>query len=135
MRWIDDSKATNPHAADAAMRAYEHFVWIAGGQTKGTSFDELVTRHAHRMRAAVLFGVDRAVVADALARHAPEIPVHVIDSSDTGTMAEAVRLAGDLATDGDVVLLSPGGASLDMYPGYAARGDAFAAAVEEYLQS
>ncbi len=135
VRWIDDSKATNPHAADAAMRAYEHFVWIAGGQTKGTSFDELVTKHAHRMRAAVLFGVDRAVVADALARHAPEIPVHVIDSSDTGTMAEAVRLAGDLATDGDVVLLSPGGASLDMYPGYAARGDAFAAAVEEYLQS
>ncbi len=133
IRWIDDSKATNPHAADSAMQAFEHIVWIAGGQTKGTSFDELVAKHAHRLRAAVLFGVDRQVIADALARHAPEVPVHVLDSTDTGVMVEAVRLAGSLAVPGDVVLLSPGGASLDMYRGYAERGEHFAAAVEELL--
>jgi len=87
------------------------------------------------MRAAIVLGVDRHVIADALARHAPEVPVHVLDSSDTGVMAEAVRLAGDIASDGDVVLLSPGGASLDMFSGYAARGEAFATAVKDYLQS
>ncbi|SDL56095.1 UDP-N-acetylmuramoyl-L-alanine--D-glutamate ligase [Tessaracoccus oleiagri] len=135
VRWIDDSKATNPHAADSAMTAFEHFVWIAGGQTKGTSFDDLVRAHHERMRAAILFGVDRGVIAEALARHAPEVPVHVLDSSDTGVMTEVVRLAGELARDGDVVLLSPGGASLDMFDGYAARGDAFTAAVEEYLKN
>lgn len=135
IRWIDDSKATNPHAAESAMQAFEHFVWIAGGQAKGTSFDELVAKHANRMRAAIVLGVDRAVIADALARHAPEVPVHVLDSSDTGAMAEAVQLAGGIASESDVVLLSPGGASLDMFSGYAARGEAFATAVEEYLQS
>lgn len=135
IRWVDDSKATNPHAANSAMQAFDHFVWIAGGQTKGTSFDDLIDANASRMRAAIVLGVDRQVIADALARHAPEVPVHVLDSSDTGVMAEAVRLAGDIASDGDVVLLSPGGASLDMFSGYAARGEAFADAVKEYLQS
>ena len=135
VRWIDDSKATNPHAADSAMRAFDQFVWIAGGQTKGTSFDDLVTKHAGHMRAAIVMGVDRQVIVDALARHAPEVPVHVLDSSETGVMTEAVRLAGGIASDGDVVLLSPGGASLDMFSGYAARGEAFAAAVEDYLRT
>lgn len=131
--WVDDSKATNPHAADSALRAFESIVWLAGGQTKGTSFDNLVAKHAARLRAAVLFGVDRAVIAEALRRHAPEVPVHVLDSADTGVMDEAVSLAGSLARSGDVVLLSPGGASLDMFTGYAARGDAFAQSVKGYL--
>ncbi|NLE96967.1 MAG: UDP-N-acetylmuramoyl-L-alanine--D-glutamate ligase [Propionibacterium sp.] len=133
VRWIDDSKATNPHAADSAMTAFEHFVWIGGGQAKGTSFDELVRAHHERMRAAILFGVDRHVLAEALARHAPEVPVHVLDSSETGVMDDVVRLAGELAREGDVVLLSPGGASLDMFDGYAARGEAFAESVAKYL--
>ena len=134
IRWIDDSKATNPHAADSAMKAFDKFVWIAGGQTKGTQFDDLVKTHHGRMRAVVLFGVDRGVIAEALTRHAPDIPVHVLDSTDTEVMSEVVRLAGEAAQPGDAVLLSPGGASLDMYDGYAARGEAFAAAVERYLQ-
>ncbi|TRY18890.1 UDP-N-acetylmuramoyl-L-alanine--D-glutamate ligase [Tessaracoccus rhinocerotis] len=128
--WVDDSKATNPHAADAAMRAQESFVWIAGGQAKGVSFDDLVARHGGRMRGAVVLGVDRAEIAEALARHAPQVPVHVLDNPDTGVMEEAVRLAGDMARPGDVVLLSPGCASLDMFTGYADRGEVFAAAVE-----
>ncbi|GAA2181952.1 UDP-N-acetylmuramoyl-L-alanine--D-glutamate ligase [Brooklawnia cerclae] len=130
VRWVDDSKATNPHAANASMRAFDSIVWIAGGQTKGTTFDDLVTTHAGRLRAAVLLGVDRAVIAEALARHAPQVPVVVIDRPDTGAMAEAVEAAARFARPGDTVLLAPGSASRDMWTGYDARGDDFAAAVK-----
>ena len=77
VRFVDDSKATNPHAADAALRAFDPVVWIAGGQAKGTDFDDLVRRHRQPARGAVLLGVDRAVIADSLARHAPDVPVKV----------------------------------------------------------
>ncbi|MCC2593387.1 UDP-N-acetylmuramoyl-L-alanine--D-glutamate ligase [Tessaracoccus sp. OS52] len=133
IKWVDDSKATNPHAADAAMRAYDSFVWIAGGQAKGVGFDDLVARHATRMRGAVLMGVDRAEIAGALARHAPHVPVQVLDNPDTGAMDEAVRLAGELAQPGDAVLLSPGCASLDMFTSYSDRGERFAEAVRRQL--
>ncbi len=129
VRWIDDSKATNPPAADAALRAFDSLVWIAGGQLKGADVDELVRDHAHRLRAAVLLGADRAVIADAIARHAPDVPVVVLDATDTGVMNEVVRRAAGFARPGDVVLLSPAAASLDMFPSYGARGDAFADAV------
>ena len=127
--YVDDSKATNPHAADAALRAFESVVWIAGGQAKGTTFDDLVITHRNRLRGAVLLGVDRAVVADALRRHAPEVPVITIEETEDGAMTQAVAAAVSLARSGDTVLLAPGCASLDMYRDYAARGDAFAAAV------
>ena len=134
IRWIDDSKATNPHAADAALRAFESVVWIAGGQAKGTTFDELIISHRAKLRGAVLLGVDRAIVAEALARHAPEVPTTIIDATDTSAMAQAVAAAASLATTGDAVLLAPGCASKDMYTDYAARGDAFAAAVRELIK-
>lgn len=127
--WVDDSKATNPHAAASSMRAFDSIVWIAGGQAKGTSFDELVERFGSRLRGAVLLGVDRAVIADALARHAPQVPTLVLDSGETGVMVDAVRAAAQMARPGDVVLLAPGCASRDMWSGYDARGDDFAAAV------
>lgn len=133
--WVDDSKATNPHAADAALRAYESVVWVAGGQAKGTTFDELVERHQDRLRGVVLIGVDRAVIAEALARHAPEVPVIMVETSDTDAMAQAVTAAASLASPGDAVLLAPGCASRDMYVDYAARGDAFTAAVEQLLDA
>ena len=129
VRYVDDSKATNPHAAAASLAAFDHVVWIAGGQAKGTSFDDLVTQVAPKLRAAVLLGVDRHVIADALARHAPEVPVNVLDTGDHGAMQQAVEWAASRAVPGDVVLLAPGCASKDMYTDYAARGDAFAAAV------
>ena len=129
VRWIDDSKATNPHAANSSMRGFDSIVWIAGGQAKGTTFDDLVTTHAARLKGAVLLGVDRAVIAEALARHAPQVPVILIERSDTGAMQEAVQAAGRLARPGDVVLLAPGCASKDIWSGYDARGDDFAAAV------
>ena len=133
VRWVDDSKATNPHAANSAMQAFDSFVWIAGGQAKGTTFDELILAHRQKMRGAVVIGVDRHLIADALARHAPEVPVSVLDNTDTGVMDEVVALAGSLARPGDTVLLSPGCASLDMFDSYSVRGDAFAQAVDRYL--
>ncbi|MDK9293982.1 UDP-N-acetylmuramoyl-L-alanine--D-glutamate ligase [Propionibacterium freudenreichii] len=133
--WVDDSKATNPNAANSSMRAYEHIVWIAGGQTKGTSFDELLTRHAKRLRGVVLLGVDRQVIADALRRHAPQVPVVVLDGNQTGVMDQAVQEASRMARPGDTVLLAPGAASKDMWTGYAARGDDFARAVKRLLAS
>lgn len=127
--WVDDSKATNPHAAESSLRAFDDIVWIAGGQAKNTSFDDLAERHKDRLRGVVLLGVDRQQIAETLARHAPEVPVIVVDRQDTGAMDEVVRAARSLAKPGDTVLLAPGCASKDMWSGYDARGDAFAEAV------
>jgi UDP-N-acetylmuramoylalanine--D-glutamate ligase len=127
--YIDDSKATNPHAAAASLSAYDRIVWIAGGQLKGASIDGLVAEYADRLRAAVLLGVDRDVIAAALARHAPDLPVIVVSSNDDGTMIEVVSAAASLAAAGDAVLLAPAAASLDMFASYGARGLAFADAV------
>ncbi|SPD87131.1 UDP-N-acetylmuramoyl-L-alanine--D-glutamate ligase [Micropruina glycogenica] len=128
IRWVDDSKATNPHAAASSLRAFDSIVWVAGGQAKGTTFDDLVQTYGDKLRGVVLLGVDRQVIADALARHAPQIPVTIIDSTDTGAMTQAVQAARSYARPGDVVLLAPGCASKDMYTGYDARGVAFAEA-------
>ena len=131
--YVDDSKATNPHAARSSLLAYEHVVWIAGGLAKGAHFDELVEATRDRLRAAVLIGRDRDVIAQALARHAPDVPVITVDPDETDTghaaMERAVVAARDLARPGDTVLLAPGCASMDMFANYADRGDAFAAAV------
>lgn len=131
VRYVDDSKATNPHAANSSLRAYDSVVWIAGGQAKGTSFDDLVREHMGRMRGAVLLGVDRQAIAGAISRHAPDLPVIVLDGNDTGVMVQAVQAAQRLAEPGDVVLLAPGCASKDIWPGYDKRGDDFAAAVRD----
>ncbi|MET9699199.1 UDP-N-acetylmuramoyl-L-alanine--D-glutamate ligase [Streptomyces sp. NPDC006529] len=129
--YVDDSKATNTHAAEASLAAYEPVVWIAGGLAKGATFDELVARSAKRLRGAVLMGADRALIRDALARHAPEVPVVELERTDTGAMSEAVREAARLAEPGDTVLLAPACASMDMFANYNERGDAFADAVRE----
>ncbi|GAA4406481.1 UDP-N-acetylmuramoyl-L-alanine--D-glutamate ligase [Fodinibacter luteus] len=129
VRWVDDSKATNPHAARASLLAYENVVWVAGGLLKGADVDELVAAAAGRLRAAVLIGRDRAAIAQALARHAPDVPVVDVERTDTGAMDLVVREALALAREGDVVLLAPAAASMDMFADYGARGDAFAGAV------
>ncbi len=126
--WVDDSKATNPHAAAASLSAYPRIVWVAGGQLKGVDVDPLVAAHAGRLAGAVLLGQDRELVARALARHAPEVPVIMVDSTDDGAMTEVVHAAAGMARPGDTVLLAPAAASYDMFRGYGARGDAFAAA-------
>ncbi|MEV6951415.1 UDP-N-acetylmuramoyl-L-alanine--D-glutamate ligase [Streptomyces sp. NPDC051183] len=129
--YIDDSKATNTHAAEASLAAFEPVVWIAGGLAKGATFDELVQKSAKRLRGAVLIGADRALIAEALARHAPEVPVVDLARTDTGAMLAAVREAARLAEPGDTVLLAPACASMDMFANYNKRGDAFADAVRE----
>jgi UDP-N-acetylmuramoylalanine--D-glutamate ligase len=133
VRFVDDSKATNPHAARSSLLAYEPVVWIAGGLAKGATFDELVASTRDRLRAAVLLGRDRQVIGEALARHAPDVPVITVDADETGSghaaMERAVVAARDVAQPGDTVLLAPGCASMDMFTDYADRGDAFSAAV------
>jgi UDP-N-acetylmuramoylalanine--D-glutamate ligase len=129
VNYVDDSKATNPHAAQASLLAYEHVVWIAGGQAKGAMFDELVTAAASRLRGVVLLGQDKVVIAEALARHAPDVPTITVEATDTGAMETVVGEAAKLAQVGDTVLLAPGCASWDMFANYGARGDAFAEAV------
>ncbi len=121
--YVDDSKATNPHAAAASLGAYPSVVWVAGGLNKGLRFDDLVARAADRLRAAVLIGTCAAEVRAALARHAPDVPV-----VDAGSMDDAVIEAARLAQRGDTVLLAPAAASMDMFRDYAERGAAFAAA-------
>ncbi len=129
VQYVDDSKATNPHAARAALLAHPRVVWVAGGLLKGADVDRLVADARDRLVGAVLLGTDRVIIADALARHAPDIPVRMVDSGDDGAMTEVVAAAAGLARPGDVVLLAPAAASMDMFSDYAQRGRAFAAAV------
>ncbi len=140
--FVDDSKATNAHAAAASLAGFApgSVVWIAGGLAKGATFDELVAARADRLRAVVLIGTDRTLWRDALARHAPWVPVIEVDDGETGTvmprpvMSSAVAAAYRMATDPAlgsgpvVVLLAPAAASMDQFASYADRGDRFAQA-------
>ena len=138
--YVDDSKATNPHAAQASIAAYPRVVWIAGGLLKGASVEELVRAVANRLVAAVLIGRDGSIIRDALSRHAPDVPVvELVTGEDSGVpgtiefsdsvMAAVVEAARGMAGPGDTVLLAPAGASFDQFSGYGQRGDAFASAV------
>ena len=135
--YVDDSKATNPHAAGASLAAYPRVVWIAGGLLKGADVDPLVEAVAGRLAGVVLLGRDRAVIAASLARHAPMVPVVTVVSGDDepmegtaeATMRDVVRAAARLARPGDTVLLAPAAASMDVFRDYAHRGRAFAEAV------
>ncbi len=127
--YVDDSKATNPHAAHASLLAFDPVVWIAGGLAKGAEFDELVVDVRGRLRAVVLLGADRDMIAAALSRHAPDVPVIDVAATDTGVMERVVAAAAGVAQPGDTVLLAPACASQDLFANYAARGEAFATAV------
>jgi UDP-N-acetylmuramoylalanine--D-glutamate ligase len=131
VNYVDDSKATNAHAARGSLLAYDRVVWIAGGLLKGADVTDLVREIAPRLAGVVLLGADRAEIAEALRRHAPDVPMIEVARTDDGAMLEVVRSAAGLARPGDTVLLAPAAASYDMFTGYSARGDAFAAAVEQ----
>nr|WP_235928898.1 UDP-N-acetylmuramoyl-L-alanine--D-glutamate ligase [Marisediminicola senii] len=133
-RWVDDSKATNPHAAEASITAFDRVVWVVGGLLKGADLGALVVRVAPRLRAAVIIGSDRQQVLAAFARHAPELPLFEVDTTDTElVMPTAVRLSSGVAGPGDVVLLAPAAASMDQFRDYADRGRRFRNAVHEML--
>ncbi|HEY5199670.1 MAG TPA: cyanophycin synthetase, partial [Acidothermaceae bacterium] len=133
VRFVDDSKATSPHAAAASLTSFDSIVWIAGGLGKGIAFDDVVRMAAPRLRAVVLIGACRAEIADALARHAPDVRVVEVATPETNqveaVMDRVVAQALELATAGDTVLLAPAAASMDMFRDYGQRGDVFAAAV------
>jgi UDP-N-acetylmuramoylalanine--D-glutamate ligase len=139
--WIDDSKATNPHAATASLLSQLHVVWIAGGLAKGAKMEELVTRTKGRIRSAIIIGTDGNLIADELRIQAPEIQVIQIDTprdylkgGESNSLMEAiVRKALEVATNGDTVLLAPACASMDQFLSYADRGDRFAAAVKKVV--
>jgi UDP-N-acetylmuramoylalanine--D-glutamate ligase len=125
VRWLDDSKATDPHAAVAAVRGFASVVLVAGGRNKGLDLSVLAAE-ADRLRAVVAIGEAAPEVVAAFAPTA--VPV-----TTAGTMDEAVHRAREAARPGDVVLLSPGCASFDWYGSYGERGDDFARAVTAEL--
>jgi UDP-N-acetylmuramoylalanine--D-glutamate ligase len=126
VRWYDDSKATNPHAAIAAVKGFDSVVLLAGGRNKGLDLSEL-SEVADRVRSVVAIGEAAPQVAAAFEGRRP---VYLASS-----MMEAVTLAAEAAKPGDVVLLSPGCASFDWYRSYAERGDDFATAVNALLET
>lgn len=130
--WIDDSKATNPHAAASSLAAFPGAVWIVGGQLKGVDIADLVAARGGAVKAAIVIGVERTGIVEAFGRHAPAIPLFEVDHAQTeDVMAEVVALAAEIARDGDVVLLAPAAASFDQFASYADRGTRFARAVQE----
>ncbi|MCU1575066.1 MAG: murD [Micrococcaceae bacterium] len=159
--WVNDSKATNPHAASASLAAFNPVVWIAGGLSKGVDYDELVQAHASRFKAVVLIGADSSALRSSLRRHAPDVPVIEVPAGETGqvqnagtgtlgtsgagpeqqvpasgatVMARAVALAAGVAESGDTVLMAPASASMDQFSSYAQRGEAFIDAVRELVE-
>ena len=134
IRWIDDSKATNPHAANASLASFERVVWIVGGLLKGVDISSLVERHKGSLAAAIVIGADRTAVLEALTANAPEVPVEEIASgSGSEVMQAAVAAAARFAIEGDVVLLAPAAASMDQFKDYADRGTSFAVAVRSLI--
>ena len=139
--WVDDSKATNPHAASASLMSHLSVVWIAGGLAKGADMNSLVERCKGRIKAVILIGADRQLIADALQEHAPQIPRILVDTpadyvrgGDSNSLMEAVvKHAATLVSPGDTVLMAPACASMDQFISYADRGDRFAAAVRKVV--
>lgn len=134
--WIDDSKATNAHAAAASLRgsAPRSVVWIAGGDAKGQRFDDLVREAAACLRGVVLIGREREPLRTALRTHAPQVPVIELEDHPE-IMTSAVNEAVALSLPGDIVILAPACASWDQFANYQARGEAFAQAVAGLEQS
>lgn len=132
--WVDDSKATNPHAAASSLRAYPGAVWVVGGDLKGVDISDLVSEVGAVARAAVVIGAERTEVVAAFARHAPAVPVFEVTTGDTGeVMNRVVEIAAGIAGDEGTVLLAPAAASFDQFSGYADRGHRFAEAVREWI--
>ncbi len=133
--WIDDSKATNPHATAASLNSFDSVVWVVGGLLKGVDIAPLVKKYREKLRAAVVIGEDRTAVLEALALEAAGVPVIEINPEDkTQVMTQAVAAAANMATSGDTVLLAPAAASMDQFKDYEDRGKQFAAAVNSLLE-
>jgi UDP-N-acetylmuramoylalanine--D-glutamate ligase len=134
VRWIDDSKATNPHAADASLASFESVVWIVGGLLKGVDISDLVRKYQGKLAAAIVIGKDRAPVLEALAANASGVPVvEITAESGQRVMDDAVAAAAQFVKSEDVVLLAPAAASMDQFKDYADRGTSFAKAARALI--
>lgn len=135
IKWIDDSKATNPHAAEAALKSQLSAIWIAGGLAKDAQMDDLVLSVASRIKFAILIGTDAKLIAESLTKHAPHVGIHLIADKFSGSelMDEVVRIAESHADSGDTVLLAPACASMDQFENYADRGSKFADSVRRII--
>ena len=139
--WVNDSKATNPHATNAAFAAFDSIIWIAGGLAKGADIEALVKRRHQQIRAAVLIGTDRPMIERALKEHSPETPIFLVDEEPSlvgeerskQLMRDVVLAASRMAQSGDTVLLAPACASMDQFQSYAQRGEFFVEAVTELV--
>lgn len=132
--WVDDSKATNPHAAASSLRAYPGAVWIVGGDLKGVDLSHLVADAGRTASAALVIGTERDDVVAAFARHAPDVRVYEVGTGETeGVMTRVVEIAAGIVTEGGTVLLAPAAASFDQFTGYAERGHRFAEAVRTWI--
>ena len=135
VRWVDDSKATNPHAAMAALIAFPSTIWIAGGLAKGAKMDELVRATHSHIRAAILIGTDAPLIREALKKVKPDLKIVEVEPSLRGkdVMEKVVLFAKNLASKGDTVLLAPACASMDQFSSYKERGDFFQSAIRELV--
>ena len=139
--WINDSKATNPHAALASLMSALSVIWIAGGLAKGAAMDEIAERAKGRIKAAILFGADSHLIAASLREKAPAVAIEMISTptqyvkggADNSLMEQIVQKASELAAAGDTVLLAPACASMDQFLSYSDRGERFVAAVGRVL--
>ena len=140
--WVNDSKATNPHATVASLNSALSSIWIAGGLAKGAEMQELIAKCKSRIKVAILIGTDRELIADELRSQAPEIEIVYVDApgtyqrggTDNSLMEAVVKAAAERAKTGDRVLLAPACASMDQFISYSDRGDRFAAAVKKVVQ-
>jgi UDP-N-acetylmuramoylalanine--D-glutamate ligase len=140
--WVNDSKATNPHATTASLNSSLSSIWIAGGLAKGSEMRELIAKCKSRIKVAILIGTDRELIADELRSQAPEIEIVYVDApstyqrggTDNSLMEAVVKAAAERAQEGDRVLLAPACASMDQFISYSDRGDRFAAAVKKVVQ-
>ena len=125
VKYINDSKGTNPDAAIKAVMSFRNILLIAGGYDKGASFDEFIAGFDGRVKTLILMGVTAPKIKEA-AERAGFTDIHMVKD-----MKEAVTTAAGLAVKGDTVLLSPACASWDMYKKFEDRGDDFRNCVKE----
>ncbi|AKU64716.1 UDP-N-acetylmuramoyl-L-alanyl-D-glutamate synthetase [Schaalia meyeri] len=130
LTWVDDSKATNAHAARASLAGLppRSVIWIVGGDAKGQDFRELIAQVEPTLRGVVVIGAKRAPLVDALTSVAPEVPFVEVDGHEDW-MFSVVNEAVALSRPGDTVVFAPAHASWDQFDNYGQRGDAFVEAV------